>query len=277
MSEKQRFQEILNEIRGDLKFLKTDLFTQLLKLVMQKGYIVDADLRDWIYDTFLDKLFEIDVKIKKIISDLVPRFEADLPWIKVKAIAERIACGSYTVDLELKDDLSKLCDSLENYANRLESIMSTIRYILQENSWVQVKKLKSEDYVLPKTRAKYVQARDELKKAKQAVKDGKYEDVLNHLRPAIELAIKERFGFTRITMKTFLLDAEKFDFPLPSYTMLYDYYNEGSQRIHGGKLNTPFECQEALVFVARFIDRLDLINVSQKDINAFKTKSKAVE
>jgi hypothetical protein len=278
MSEKQRFQEILNEVRGDLKFLKTDLFTVLLTRIVQNGYKVDSALRDWIFDTFLDKLFEIDVKIGKIISDLVPSFKPELPWIAVKARAEKIACASYTFEGQFRDDLSMLYNALDDYANKFESDMGALRYILHENNWIQVKKLKSEDYVLPTTRAKYVQARDELEKAKKAVKDKQWDEVLNHLRPAIDLAIKERFGFKKINpMKQFLQDAEKYNLPLPSYTMLYDYFDEGSQRIHAGKLNTPFECQKALEFVASFIDRLELINVTPKDIDEFKKKSKVVE
>jgi hypothetical protein len=156
--------------------------------------------------------------------------------------------------------------------------MSSIRYELYEENFAQVKKLKNEEYVLPTQRAKYVQARDELEKAKQAVKDKEWDEVLNHLRPAIDLALREKFGFKRINpMRQFLADAEKYNLPLPSYTMLYDYFDEGSQRIHGGKLNTPFECQKALEFVAGFIDRLELINVSKEDVEQFKSKSKVVE
>ena len=36
MNEKQRFQEILNEVRSDLKFLKTNLFAELLELIVQR-------------------------------------------------------------------------------------------------------------------------------------------------------------------------------------------------------------------------------------------------
>lgn len=78
-------------------------------------------------------------------------------------------------------------------------------------------------------------------------------------------------------MRQFINDAEKYRLPLPTYTMLYDYFDVGSKRIHEGKLNTPYECQKALEFVAGFIDRLEVINVTQKKINDFKSKSKAVE
>ena len=37
------------------------------------------------------------------------------------------------------------------------------------------------------------------------------------------------------------------------------------------------ECREALDFVAKFIDRLDSIDVSKKEIEEFKKKSKSVE
>jgi hypothetical protein len=102
--------------------------------------------------------------------------------------------------------------------------------------------------------------------------------VFNHLRPAIDLALKEKFGFKKINpMKQFLLDAEKYGLPLPTYAMLYDYFDEGSQRIHSGKLNTPYECQNALEFVAGFIDQLDLIDISKDKLEEFKQKCKCVE
>lgn len=78
-------------------------------------------------------------------------------------------------------------------------------------------------------------------------------------------------------MRQFLIDAEKQNFPLSSYTMLYDYFDEGSQRIHGGKLNTPFECQKALEFVAGFIDQLDSMDIPKEKIEEFKRKCTAVE
>ena len=37
------------------------------------------------------------------------------------------------------------------------------------------------------------------------------------------------------------------------------------------------ECREALDFVAKFIDRLDSIDVSKKEIEEFKKKTKSVE
>ena len=117
----------------------------------------------------------------------------------------------------------------------------------------------------------------ELEKAKQASKNGIYEDVLNHLRPAIEMAIKEKFGFKRVNMYRFLQDARALNFNLPSYDSIYYYYSEGSGRLHKGKLNTPLECQKAIDFVANFIGRLDEVTTSQQEIDDFKSKSKAVE
>ena len=273
MSEKQRFQEILQEIRSNLNFLQVELFKEVINLINQK--IAQVELRDWLFDVFLDKFFETDVKIRKIISDL--GYEVEFPWKEVKRQVEKIACQHNISHIRLLD-INSLKFRLKDYADKVESEMSSIRYKLHENNWEQINKLRTEDYVLPTQRVKYVQARDELEKAKKAVKAEEWDEVLNHLRPAIDLAMKEKFGFKKIQpMKTFLKDAEKYGLPLPTYTMLYDYFDEGSQRIHEGKLNTPYECQKALEFVAGFIDRLDLVNISQEEINDFKSKSKAVE
>lgn len=62
--------------------------------------------------------------------------------------------------------------------------------------------------------------REELEKAKRNVKDHP-EDVMNYLRTAIDLAIKERFGFKEIPrMIKFIEQAEKAGFPLPSYDLI---------------------------------------------------------
>ena len=127
------------------------------------------------------------------------------------------------------------------------------------------------------TRKKYVTARDELVKAQKCAKSNP-EDVMNYVRSAIELSIKGKFNFTRIQpMLNFLKDANKFDFPLPSYALIYQYFSEGSNRIHDGKLNTPFEVSQITRTVADFIEELDKLAVAEEKIEEFKTKCKWVD
>ena len=292
MSEKQRFQEILEEIRNDIKFLKVDLSHQLYQHVEREvklqrildsyglfaiPFRLSGEVKKWILDVFLDKWYEIEAKILMIIRDLgfsKPKLNFGL----VKKYAEELACGSFTYSTYVYSKTNDLFTSISRYESDFESVMGAIRQNLYLTEWTNVEKLKIEDYVNPIQRAKYVLARDELDKAKKAVKDNQWDEVLNHLGPAIDFAIREKYGFGKIhPMKQFLRDAEKYSLPLPSYTMLYDYFDEGSKRIHEGKLNTPYECQKALEFVAGFIDRLELINVTQEQIDDFKSKSKAVE
>jgi hypothetical protein len=91
-------------------------------------------------------------------------------------------------------------------------------------------------------------------------------------------ALKEKFGFKRIKRYgQFFDDAGKHHLPLPSFDTIYYYFDEGSQRLHKGKVHTPWECREALDFVAKFIDRLDSLDVSENEIEEFKKKSKSVE
>ena len=155
--------------------------------------------------------------------------------------------------------------------------MDYVRKFLYDTNWTSMKKINIEDYILLIERRKYIHAREELQWVKQAIKEGKYEDILTHLRTAIELAIKERFGFKEIKMWHFLKDAKTFNFHLPSYGTVYYYYDEGSDRLHSGKLNTPFECQQALHFVDGFIEELELINISQEEIDNFMKKCKWVK
>lgn len=277
MSDKAKFQEILRGVRSDLKYLDETLLSILLKKIMDKNYEIDAEIRNWIFDVFLDKLYEIHFKMTRIFEDF--GLKTHLPMFTIRFYAEQIATERTILpELELDELTTKLLNAIEKYEKEVETTMSTIRSHMHKTNWMKMKQMKTEDYVLPVKRAKYVKARDELEKAKQAVKAKKWDEVLNHLRPAIDLAIKEKFGFKKIfPMKQFLLDAEKHNLPLPSYTLLYDYFDEGSHRLHDGKLNTPLECEEALNFVAKFIDRLDLIDISQKEIEEFKKKSNAVD
>jgi hypothetical protein len=99
-----------------------------------------------------------------------------------------------------------------------------------------------------------------------------------HLRPSIDLSIKERFGFREIRgMKQFIEEANKNDFPLPSYDLIYEYFNEGSQRSHQGKIHTAFEAREAIRTVSNFIDELETIEITKERIDDFINKSKVVK
>ena len=287
MSDKAKFQEILTVIRNDLKYLLDLWFGLQSRLISEQPYEdayvgLVSSIREWIFDVFLDKAYEIDAKVKKVMTDFGrPKEDIDpkLSMQHVKDIAQEIALHEIGVIDRYGDrNLQRLYNTIRDYEDAFEKEMTEIRGYMYDTNWSKMKQIRYEEYTLPIKRARYVSARDELEKAKKAVEEKKWDEVLNHLRPAIDLAIKEKFGFKKIQpMKQFLLDAEKYGFPLPSYAMLYDYFDEGSRRLHGGKLHTPWECERALNFVAEFIDRLDLIDVSQKEIEEFRKKSNTVE
>jgi len=278
VSGRQIFQEILEGIRSDLKHIK-NLFSILLTRRRRDPINIEGrdEVRNWISDVFLDKLYETHAKVERLFGDI--GIERDLPIWEIKKCAEDIALagamGYKSAPFRMFTELHR---HILDYEIIVEKSMGTIRKILHDQNWKPMKRMNLDAYILPRKRAKYVKAREELEKAKEAAKKGNWDEVYNHLRPAIDLSIKERFGFKRIhPMKTFLSDAEKHNLPLPSYTTIYHYFDEGSQRIHGGKRNTPLECSEALSFVARFIDRLDSLDVSKEEIEAFKKKTKSVE
>ena len=332
MSEKQKFKELLSEIRSDLAYIQ-ELQPQLNNQIsnFQNSFVDEKwasffviHVKEWAYDVYLDKIFETDSKVKKFITALGLKnsenriFHLELIKQNINRIVSNvdimqgiivlnnfskledyhknhghigIPCrldpgeeelmhqeSSKTekiIGMMFDDWLEGLDFSLNAYINAIEEEMVDAKKHLYDTNWSSIKTVKAEDYVILK-RARYVKARDELEKARHAVTDENYEEVLNHLRPAIELAIKEKFGFKRIKMWQFLRDAISYNFPLPSYETLYYYYIEGSERLHSGKLGTSLECKKALEFVAEFIDRLDLITTSQKDLDDFMSKSKAV-
>lgn len=272
MSEKQRFQEIQGEIRNDIAHIM-NLFEILYKKLEELPL---HEAKNWMYDVFLDKIYETNAKLMQFLDDIgASRLKTDLQD-KVNLIKNRSSIirspGAYGFE-DMWDYLERAIDS---YVKQIEWTMSSILQLMYETNWEGLEKIKTEDYVVIKKRARFVMARDELEHAKQAIKNRKWDDILNHLRPAIDMAIKEKFGFQKIhPKKQFLKDADKYDLPLPSYTMIYDYFDEGSHRIHGGRINPPWECQKALSFVAEFIDRLELIDVSQKKIEEFKKTCRA--
>ena len=278
MSARQVFQEIVTRIRSDLKYLKEDLFSILQNKRWHDRYGSKDEVRSWILDVFLDKLFEIHAKVERLFGDF--DIQRDLPIWEMKKCAEDLAFARgkrYDLDA-LEEMFRELYGHIQEYDAIVERSMGTIRKILHDQNWEPMKRIDLDNYILPMKRARYIDARGELSKAKKAVKEGTWEEVLNHLRPAIDLALKEKFGFKRIKgYKKLFDDAGKYGLRLPSYDMIYRYFDEASQRLHKGRVHTPWECQEALDFVDKFIDRLDLIDVSEKEIEEFKKKSKSVE
>jgi len=290
MSEAQKFQHIIDGIREDLTLIEELCGKLDWNLFNNEGlwstfdfYYKKAafEIIEWINDVFLDKIYETNSKIHKFLTDM-----------SLGGMYNKVSIQGQAMEKCLKDimqekdglgrgnthsNLDKLKIAISNYRYSIDTTMDYVRKQLYETNWASMKKINIEDYLLLAKRRRYIKARDELEWVKQAIKEGKYEDILTHLRTAIDLAIKERFGFTKIWMKPFLIDAKENGFPLPSYTMLYDYYDEGSQRLHSGRLNTPYECQKALDFVDGFIDRLELINISQEEIDNFKKKCRCVE
>lgn len=286
MSEARKFQDIVNGIREDLTFIE-ELYRKLdWNLFNNQGLRSDFSYKktafeiiEWINDVFLDKIYEIDSKIHKFLIDLslekmyMVSIQEMEKYIR-NIIQEKKGLGYGDTYLNLK----KLEVAISNYRYQINTTMDFVRKFLYETNWTNMKKINTQDYLFLIKRRKYITAREELQWVKQAIKDGKYEDILNHLRSSIDLAIKERFGFTRIkNYWEFVVFADNTNFPLPSYDMLYFYFSEGSDRLHSGRLHSPFECQTALDFVNGFIDKLELINISQEEIDNFKKKCKWVE
>lgn len=125
-------------------------------------------------------------------------------------------------------------------------------------------------------RKKFVTAQEELDKAVVNAADHP-EDAMGYIRTAINISLTTKFGFEKITsMKGFFNDAEKFGLPLPGYSMIYAIFNEGSKRLHQGKINTNFEVSTAIYTVTKFIAELEQLDISKEQVYDFKKKSKFV-
>lgn len=241
--------------------------------------VLASETKEWIFDVFLDKIYEIDSKTLKFLADVSLK-EATDKKLSIQEIEK------YVRDIVQNDRglihektylyLENLNKAIKSYRDAFDRTMDYVRKYMYNTNWVGMKKISSEDYIFQTKRRRYVSAREELERAKQAVKDRQWEEVLNHLRPAIDLAIKERFGFNEIHPMKLFLDNSK-ELNLPSYDMLYFIFDEGSGRLHEGKIHTPLDCQTALEFVARFIDQLDLVDISKEKIEEFKQKCRFVK
>jgi hypothetical protein len=289
MSGISKFKYIVNGIREDLAFIE-ELYQKLnLNLFENQGLRSNIDIYyrkaafeiiEWLDDVFLDKIYEVNSKVHKFLVDIsleevyrkVSAQEMEKYIRNIIHEKEGLGCG------DTHSNLKKLEIAISNYRYSIDTTIDYVRKFLYETNWANMEKINLEDYIFLMERRKYITAREELEKAKQKVKDRNYEDVLKDLRTAIELAIGERFSFTKIKpFWEFLVFADNTDFPLPSYDMLYFYFSESSIRLHSGRLHTPLECQTALGFVNRFIDDLELINISQEEIDNFKKKCRWVE
>jgi hypothetical protein len=292
VSETQKFQHIVDGIREDLTFVENLRAMLDWHIGTNQGlrssfsHVYEktvTEIKEWIDDVFRDKIYEINQKVLTFLTD-VSSGESNLWKIPSTLVIEK-----YTRDILQEgkfgdrntfSNLEKLKRAISDYRVSVDATMDEVRQFLYKTNWANMKKISLEDYILLTKRRKYITAREELQKAKQNVKDGKYDDVLNYLRSSIDLAIKERFGFKKIhPMIRFLEDAndKEHGLPLPSYQTLYNYYDEGSQRLHSGMLSTPFECKKALDFVDGFIEELEFIPVSQEQIDEFKKKCRWVE
>jgi len=261
--------QLLRDTRSDLGNIN-QLHTILVTKV--EGKVPDGDIQEWIMDIYLDKMYELEAKLRKIFKDLEISFSVDY-ITNIKGTAENIA---FSRDVSsVRTSLGMLTTYVNLFIKYVEAEFSQARRKLRSLELKGLENVKPIEYVSGQ-RKKFVTSREELEKAKSNVINHP-EDVMNYLRTAIDLAIREKFGFKKIEkMIRFLEDADKFDLPLPSYGLVYKMFSEGTGRIHEGKVHTPFEAREAIRFVSNFIDELTVMEIPVEIIEKFKTQSKSV-
>ncbi len=269
------FEEIVKDIRSDYQTL-WQLYQQLVVKMRDKNS-VDPQTRLFISDVFLDKGEEIFGKMMILArsvnlgSDALQSGSALLSLNKFAM--ETLAFSTFLAQTHL----STIVTYIESYCKALEFDMTYIRTKFHALGWNPQQKISIAQLVSEK-RKKYITARESIQKALKALEENRLEDVFTNLRSAMDLALKERFGFAKINpMKRFFEDADKYNFPLPSYDLAYKYFDEGSVRIHSGKIHTSFDAREAIRYVSNFVDQLDLINVTQGQIEDFKRQSTSVQ
>ncbi len=265
--EKLTFNEILKNVRSDLEQI-----ANLYGIFIQKIETSLVEAKDFFYDVFMDKIYETNYKINKIAKD----FGVTLgnPDFFEPAILMQ---GQDVLRFGDERHISNLSHVVSEHILDIESFFSLLRKTHYKTDWKRLEKIKPVDYILEK-RKKFISAREELTFAREAIDKKDWSNVSTHLRSAIDLGIKEKFGFKKIhPMANFLDYANEYDLPLPSYKLIYSFFDLGSKRLHNGIIYTPFEAKESLIIVTNFIDQLDLMEVDQNFIDDFKKKCKFVE
>jgi hypothetical protein len=279
MSEKGKlvFEDVVKNLRTDLKFL-AGLFLRLKEMRAGTRF-ADAETRIFVTDVCLDKTFEIESRISKLIQEL-----GIATYVGGEMTNLSAAIGSmeeFVFDVAYMDtsefDFSSFDKVPHYFAVYVEKVIASARRTLHTvKEWAEIAELSPTDYVTADWK-RYVSARDELELAREAIDNAQWDDVMNHVRSAMEGALKEKFGFQRIQpMVRFIEDADRHGFPLPSFDLLYSYFDVGSSRIHAGRIHTPFEAQHVYRFAASFLDQLELIQVENSVIRDFASKCSAV-
>lgn len=229
-------------------------------------------LKEWVIDVFIDKAYEIH---SKVVVFRGPFFGLNSSLDSFRRNAVQLASSIYRDPSLISNELAEVKNSMNSFIDWVEIAISTTRQGLWDSNWTEPN-LGSLQIITPQ-RKKYVKARDEIARARELAETNP-EDVMGHLRTAIDLAIKERFKIKKIPfMKKFFEEAVRLDFHLPSYDIIYYYFYEGSQRLHSGKVHTSFEITEVTKTVSNFIDELELIQVTDDKIHEFAKNCKCVE
>ena len=270
------FEQVLGNIRNDLS-----TFIRQYEYVANKvgETVPDQDLSHWIMDTFVDKCYQIRANIHLLFKEL----GKDGTPVNIDNAINQFVKASHSLaflrevpPFGIQRYLSAIQESARKVVDEIEWSFSETRMNLWSDEWKSTRNIKPIHFISSE-RKRYIKAREELVQAKANANDSP-EHVLNHLRTAIDLAIKERFGFKKIPkMVVFIEQANKHNFPLPSYDLIYTYFSEGSQRIHEGKIHTSFEANEVIRTVSNFIDELDLIEVTKGEITDFVRKCKCAQ
>jgi uncharacterized protein (UPF0297 family) len=233
------------------------------------------DTKVFASDVLLDKCFEINGKIDQLRRDLSLSVDESYKTSlsRFQSAIEAITHGVRQPDADVPE-LEKL---LDNYNRWLDKALNDLRHALYEKGWNSVKSIDPTQYMLGERR-KFIDARGELEKAKTLIQRNEMDDVITHVRSAIEFALKEKFGFRDIKgMKTFIDDAERHTLPIVSYDLIYKIYDFGSKRVHKGRILEPFEAEQILRVVSRYVEQLEMLQVPQSKIDEFKAKSSSVE
>jgi len=233
------FDQLLREARDEINSLKIMYPVLMGRIDSESG---TPELKEWVTDVFADKVFASFAKIKQILQQLPVCSLSEIEYY-VDTLTDTLTNMAHSNwnrhELE-SVYFPKIIDVMNNINIQVEHNFVRARKKLYESGW---KELANVEPIEPidTQRKKYVSARENLAKARKCLTEN-VEDVMMPLRSAIDLSMKERFGFTKIQpMKTFLKDADKYDFPLPAFNLIYNLFDEGSSRIHAGKGHTGFE------------------------------------
>lgn len=142
MSEKTQFQKIISQIRLDIGLLRGSMFNELNMKTNPVDFTVNENIATWIFDVYLDKLYEVNFKIVHMFEEFGLQ-NVNLPLEPVESNLKFIACGGLNQNYIKIDRLAR---ALNSYSLEVDKALNSVRKYMYSTKWAKMKEIQPEQY-----------------------------------------------------------------------------------------------------------------------------------